>query len=35
MTLTFKLDSVKVNKHAKYVAQRSFSWKVIVQTYRW
>jgi len=36
MTLTVKLDldSVKVNHQAKYLRQRSFSSKVIVQTDR-
>jgi len=35
-TLTFKLDlvSVKPNKHAKYVGQRSFSANVIVRTHK-
>jgi len=35
-TLIFELDldSVKLNHHAKYLGQRSFSSKVIVRTYR-
>jgi len=36
MTLTFTpgLDSIKMNKHAKYLGQGSFSSKVIVRTRR-
>jgi len=36
MTLTFKrnLDGVKMNQHARYLGQRSFYSKVIVQTHR-
>jgi len=33
LTLESYLDSVKVNRHAKYLGQRSFSSKVIVRTH--
>jgi len=37
LTLTFKLelDSIKKNKYIKYLGQRTFSSKVIVQTHRY